>query len=154
MRILDPTCSNRSIWFDKNNPHVIHCDKRVEKVEFADGRDFYIEPDIQTDFTFMPFPDEIFDMVVFDPPHLMNLGINSMLAKRYGKLFANWRDVIKGGFDESWRVLKTGGTLIFKWGDRDIPLREVLELAPPPLCGQTGAVQKTKWICFVKWADK
>jgi len=39
MLILDPTCSARSIWFDKINPHVIHCDIRVADLSYTPGDD-------------------------------------------------------------------------------------------------------------------
>lgn len=153
MLILDPTCSAKSIWFDKENPHVIYCDKRSGQVQYKemDDRDWIITPDVQCDFTELPFASGIFDMVVFDPPHLMNVG--PRLAAKYGKLFANWRDELRSGFDENWRVLKPNGTLIFKWAVNDIPLREVLALAPSqPLFGHTtGSKSQTRWICFIKW---
>lgn len=157
MRILDPTCSMRSIWFDKNNPHVIHCDNRVEELDLSGKnwtRHFSIKPHVQMDYTAMPFSNDHFDMVVFDPPYLKRLGITSFMAQKYGKLFADWRDNIKGGFDESWRVLKEGGTLIFKWSEADIKLSEVLELAPDPLFGHTsGSKSQTKWITFIKFKE-
>ena len=156
MRILDPTCSTKSIWFDKNNPHVVHCDKRVgdysEACSSYKGRNLVISPHVQLDFTALPFCDECFDMVVFDPPHYERLGNTSALAIRYGKLFPGWEDDIHAGFDECWRVLKTNGTLIFKWSVTDIPLKKVLELAPPPLFGHTtGSNSQTRWITFVKF---
>ena len=152
VRILDPTCSARSIWFDKDSPHVVYCDKRSGQTQYkeVDDRDWIITPDVQSDFREMPFPNNCFDMVVFDPPHLLSVG--PRLAAKYGKLFGNWRDSLKGGFDECWRVLKPGGTLIFKWAINDIPLREVLVLAPPPLFGHTtGSKSQTRWITFVKF---
>lgn len=29
-KILDVTCGSRSIWFDKNHPAAVYCDKRKE----------------------------------------------------------------------------------------------------------------------------
>ena len=52
------------------------------------------------------------------------------------------------------RVLDYGGTLNFKWSDRDIPSEEVLKLFPiEQLYGQEGAhgaSSKTNWFTFVK----
>ena len=31
--ILDVTCGDRTIWFQKNEPHTIYCDKRREEWE-------------------------------------------------------------------------------------------------------------------------
>ena len=33
-------------------------------------------------------------MVVFDPPHLLKVGPNSWLCKKYGKLPENWQAFI------------------------------------------------------------
>lgn len=30
-KILDVTCGSRSIWFNKNHPMAVYCDKRVDK---------------------------------------------------------------------------------------------------------------------------
>ncbi len=162
MRILDPTCSVRSIWFDKNNPHVVHCDKRVEEIDLSGNnweRHFSIKPHVQMDYTAMSFPDGCFDMVVFDPPHLKDLTSTAWMAQKYGRLFPGWEDNIQAGFDESWRVLREDGILIFKWsvGDNEnryVPLNKVLELAPPPLFGHTtGKRDQTRWITFIKFKE-
>jgi SAM-dependent methyltransferase len=155
--ILDPTCSARSIWFDKDNPDVIRGDIRVVDLwvgKGENGRQWTVNPDVQMDYTAIPFCSNLFEMVVFDPPHLKDLGITSWLAQKYGKLFANWRDNIRSGFDECFRVLKPGGFLIFKWNEHQIPLVEILALAPyQPLFGHTtGSNTKTHWLCFVKAA--
>jgi SAM-dependent methyltransferase len=85
-----------------------------------------------------------------------SLGGNSWLAKKYGRLIGDWRDEIREGFAECLRVLKPNGTLIFKWNTTDIPLAEVLALAPiPPLFGHTtGRQAKTVWCAFLKPNDK
>ena len=54
------------------------------------------------------------------------------------------------GFSECWRCLRAGGTLIFKWNEDQIPVSEVLKLAPAkPLLGNRSS-QKTHWIVFYK----
>lgn len=67
-------------WFDKNNPDVLFIDKRSETVTAKDRdkvRTIEVKPDIIADFTDLPFKDESFYMVVFDPPHLKSLGETS-----------------------------------------------------------------------------
>ena len=32
-KILDVTCGMRGIWFNKNHPDVIYCDRRKEEYE-------------------------------------------------------------------------------------------------------------------------
>ena len=86
--ILDVTCGDRTIWFQKQEPHTIYCDKRREEFEGDFGtilnkdgkkkhRHLVIDPDVQCDFTQLPFEDESFQLVVFDPPHIPNLTENA-----------------------------------------------------------------------------
>lgn len=98
----------------------------------------------------MPFNDNEFKLVVFDPPHLVVAGEKSWLAKKYGKLDKEtWRDDIKRGFDECMRVLDTYGVLIFKWNEEQIKLPEILKtIGERPLFGDRRA--KTHWMTFMK----
>ena len=66
--ILDPCCGSRMFWFDKTNPDVEFCDIRQEQHELCDGRHLEISPDRIADFTNLPFRDNQFRLVVFDPP--------------------------------------------------------------------------------------
>jgi Methylase involved in ubiquinone/menaquinone biosynthesis len=128
--ILDVCCGSKMFWFDKNNENVVFMDNRELSDVLCDGRILEIQPDIVGDFRDMPFPAETFHMVVLDPPHLLRVGENSWLAKKYGKLGENWKQDIEKGFSECFRVLKKNGTLIFKWNAQQIKLKEVLDLAP------------------------
>lgn len=150
--ILDVCCGSRMFWFDRDNPLALFCDKRKESHTLCDGREFHVTPDVIADFTQLPFPDETFYLVVFDPPHMTSIGETSWLAKKYGRLIGDWDLEIREGFSECFRVLKPGGTLVFKWNETDVPLTRVLELAPAaPLFGHTtGRQSKTHWCCFMK----
>lgn len=154
-KILDACCGSRMFWFDKNNPNVLFADIRNEEHTLCDGRDLQIRPDYQHDFTAMSFPDESFQMVVFDPPHLKNLGTNSWMAKKYGKLLPSWETDIRAGVNECMRVLKTGGTLIFKWNESQITAKDILAVIDhKPLFGHvTGRHGKTIWMAFLKGAS-
>lgn len=88
--ILDACCGSRMFWFDKTNPAVLFADIRNESHILCDGRELNIKPDLQMDFRNMPFDDNTFKMVVFDPPHVDNLGDSSWMAKKYGRLFPTW----------------------------------------------------------------
>ena len=44
-----------------------------------------IDPDVLCDFTNLPFPDNAFSLVVFDPPHLTGAKETAWLVKKYGK---------------------------------------------------------------------
>lgn len=130
-------------------------DKRSEILTAKDRdktRTIEVKPDLVADFTNMPFDDETFNMVVFDPPHLKTLGKTSWMAKKYGKLDDDWKQVISKGFDECMRVLKKDGTLVFKWSETEISVKDVLSIIPyKPLFGHTtGRQSKTIWMCFMK----
>lgn len=150
--VLDACCGSRMFWFDSKDSRAIFVDKRRESHVLCDGRKLVIAPDRVCDFTNLPFPAASFYLVVFDPPHMNSLGANSWLAKKYGRLVGDWRDDISEGFRECIRVLKPYGTLIFKWNATDIPLEDILTLAPiRPLFGHTsGRQSKTTWVTFLK----
>jgi len=139
-------------WFDRNNPLATFVDSRREVVEIGSGRSLTIDPDVVADFRELPFEDNSFHLVVFDPPHLTSVGQKSWLAKKYGKLLSTWQDDLTEGFAECFRVLRPYGTLVFKWNDHDIPISKVLRLSPsPPLFGSRSVRDGgTKWFCFMK----
>ena len=124
-KILDVTCGARSIWFNKHHPNAIYCDKRKEKHKGlwknAGNRTLDISPDLICDFTSLPFSDNSFSLVVFDPPHLTGAKETAWLVKKYGKLDENWPNMLHDGFTECMRVLKPDGVLVFKWSEYDIP---------------------------------
>lgn len=167
--VLDAACGGRMFYFDKNDPRVLFCDNRTVDTELCDGRKFTVKPDVECDFTSLPFKDGSFRLVVYDPPHLLrNTGKSKMddmygsLNERaaptgyqqikYGALYSDWRDMLRRGFTECFRVLEPHGVLIFKWNETDIPVKEILKLSPvPPLFGnRSGKASRTHWICFMK----
>lgn len=156
--VIDICCGSRMFWFDPDNPDVIFCDKRREIHELRDrssaggSRTLIIDPDIQVDFTALSFDDNSFSLVVFDPPHLIRNGHKSWLAKKYGKLGADWREELRKGLAEGFRVLKPEGILIFKWNEHEIPVSQVLALtqAKPLIGNRCGKTAKSHWIVFMK----
>lgn len=156
--ILDACCGSRMFWFDRDNPQVIFSDNRKESHQLKDSsskhgsRTLLIEPDVISDFTALPYLNESFSMVVFDPPHLVKAGKNSWLAKKYGQLRFDWKQEIEDGFRECLRVLRVGGTLIFKWNENDIPVSDILPLCPirPTIGNRCGKQSKSHWIVFMK----
>lgn len=132
--------------------HVVQeCFGLIRKIR-CDGRKLDIAPDKVMDFRNLDFKSNQFKLVVFDPPHLKNLGKSSWMAKKYGVLSKDWKEDLTKGFNECWRVLKKDGVLIFKWSEKDITVKEVLKLFnKQPLFGHTtGRSGKTKWMCFMK----
>jgi 23S rRNA G2069 N7-methylase RlmK/C1962 C5-methylase RlmI len=151
-RVLDATCGGRMMWFDKNHKDVVYMDQRVvEKGAITQQPNFCVKPDVVSSFTDMPFPDNTFHLVVFDPPHIEQLGEGIMTVK-YGALRGDWRKDLLDGFNECMRVLKSNGTLVFKWGEASVSIREVIDLfGVQPLFGHTTAKSgKTKWVTYIK----
>ena len=159
-RVLDPCCGGRMMWFDRANPDVVFGDRRSETLTVtdrshgrADGtRTLRIEPDVSLDFRALPYDDGTFKLVAFDPPHLVRAGPRSWLAAKYGKLGDDWRDDLRRGFAECLRVLDANGVLVFKWNETQVPLGEVIKLAPiDPLFGHvSGRKGLTHWLVFMK----
>lgn len=158
-KILDATCGSRSIWFNKQHPAAVYMDKRQEfdtRIwKSGDGlseRTLTVDPDIIADFTSMPFSDESFNLVIFDPPHLKQAGETAWIVKKYGKLNDDWPQMLKDGFTECMRVLKPSGVLIFKWSEFQIPAEKVWKaIGQKPLFGHhSGKRSKTFWGCFMK----
>jgi ubiquinone/menaquinone biosynthesis C-methylase UbiE len=148
-RVLDACCGSWMFWFDKQNEDVVFMDIRELEDTLSDGRKLEVKPDVLADFREMPFEDNSFYLVVFDPPHLLKAGEGSWLAKKYGKLTENWRDDISKGFSECMRVLKPNGTLIFKWNEEQVKLGELLKtIDAKPLFGNRRS--KTHWLVFMK----
>lgn len=152
-RVIDVACGGKMFYFDKNNPDVEFCDVRqVEKFEYYPGYFFEVHPDTVCDFTSLPFEDECFKVVVFDPPHLVKAGQKSWLGLKYGCLTEDWKKMLAQGFSECFRVLDKDGVLIFKWSEVQIPLKEILPLSPyKPVFGhRSGKQMNTHWLCFMK----
>jgi len=151
-KILDVCCGSRMFYFNKNDPRVLFCDNRQFETTLCDGRHFEVNPDVVCDFTALPFDDNTYQIVVFDPPHLKTLNETAYMAIKYGRLEGDWREMLRKGFAECFRVLKPYGTLVFKWCAVEIPVKEVLSLTPyVPLFGhRSGKRSNTHWICFIK----
>ncbi len=162
--VLDPCCGPRMWWFDKADERALFGDRRSETLTVtdrshgnADGtRTLRIDPDVPLDFRALPYGDESFHIVAFDPPHLVRAGAKSWMAAKYGKLGPDWREDLRAGFAECFRVLRSHGVLVFKWNETQVKIREVLSLTPQrPLFGNTsGKKAGTHWIVFMKPNEK
>ena len=156
--ILDACCGGKMFWFDKDNPSVTFMDCREEENVIGEyqtkqgkqERVLKVAPDVVGDFRNMPFDDNTFSMVVFDPPHLLHAGNKSWLAKKYGVLNSDtWEKDLSKGFSECMRVLKPNGTLIFKWNVQQIPAKKLWSLfKTQPLFGDKRS--ETRWYVFMK----
>lgn len=157
--VLDACCGSRMFWFDKADDRALFVDKRRETHPIDIGTPgtigrspIVVNPDMLADFTSLPFPDDTFALVVFDPPHIERTAAKGLLTKKYGHLTGDWRETLRQGFAECFRVLKPHGTLIFKWAESDYPVSEVLKLTTErPLFGhKSGKQSATHWVAFLK----
>lgn len=141
--ILDVCCGSRMFYFDKNNALVHYNDIRALEEPLCAGRILKIDPETQWDFRNLPVKDNTYHLVIFDPPHLVKVGDNAWLAKKYGKLKKEWEPYLKQGFDECMRVLKPYGTLVFKWNETDIKQKELFNaLGATSIFGDRGRGNK------------
>lgn len=151
--IIDVCCGSRMFWFDRKNPKVVFMDNRTVEQTLCDGRKLEIKPDVVGDFRHIPYQDNTFYLVVFDPPHLVRAGKKSWIAAKYGKLGPDWRADLKAGFDECLRVLKPYGTLVFEWNEEQVKLSEILHIfGVRPLFGHQRG--KTHFLVFMKQESK
>ena len=99
------------------------------------------------------YKDNSFNFVVFDPPHLINCGKNSWLAKKYGKLDKDsWQETLSKGLSECLRVVKPGCVVAIKWSEHDIKTTELLKILPQkPAFGDKSGM--TRWLFFVKGVE-
>lgn len=112
--ILDACCGGRMFWFNKHHPNAVYVDKReMERQAIwtskdgTDSRTYEVKPDIVADFTNLPFEENSFYHVVFDPPHLTRAGESSWIAKKYGFLGPNWRELLGGGISGMYKSSET-----------------------------------------------
>lgn len=148
-RILDACCGSRMFWFDKYNKDVVFMDKREVHTTLCDGRKLVVSPDVVGDFTNIPYKANRFNLVVFDPPHLIHAGETSWLALKYGVIEGAWKKMICQGFNECMRVLKKDGVLIMKWSSDQISTKDVLQVLPVrPLFGNRRG--KSIFLVFMK----
>lgn len=138
-------------YFDKQDPRVEFCDIRTGvNAVFPSSSPVVVNPDTVCDVTDLPFADNSFPLVVFDPPHLR--WASGKFAATYGTLPDDWRGFMTEAFSECWRVLAPNGTLVFKWSEKDVPLRDVLKCAPvkPLLGNRRPGKSGTHFLVFFK----
>lgn len=151
--ILDACCGGRHWWWDKAHPLAVYMDERELAPGCVDVRpNFEIAPDVLGDFRAMPFADATFQLVLFDPPHIVReQPSRSYIRLKYGALHPDTEQGdLERGFAECWRVLAPGGTLVFKWGAGSIKRVEPHFPAKPVVGTRSPRGGQTRWIIFYK----
>ena len=138
-RILDATAANRLMWKTKDHPGVMFIDIE-EELEYV--------PDKFVDCTKTDFPDNYFNMILFDPPHNWGIPKNERIftipSKKvadekfnYGRTypsyygldkFKNKRELIRFLHDaqlEFNRILNPYGCLWVKWSEYKIMVEAI-----------------------------
>lgn len=117
LKILDLSAGKRSVWFNRLQDDVVFVDIREA-----------VCPTVVADTTQLPFQQEFFDLIVFDPPHVTH-GSGSKMAEYYGAFPADViRDMIARSSAEAFRVSTTNALMAFKWNDHDVKLGRILAL--------------------------
>ena len=151
--VLDVCCGGRQFWFNKAYDNALYLDIRKADEGILEVRpNFKVQPDMIMDFRDLKFDNDSFNLVVFDPP-FRKFVVNSVMGIKYGSLeMDNWEEYLTQGFEECWRVLKKGGTLIFKWGEQSVKVADVVKIfSQQPLFGnRSGKGGKTHWLVYYK----
>ena len=155
--ILDACCGGRMWWWDKAHPLAVYMDKRTEE-RGAAGKwnpNWECQPDVLGDFRDMPFADESFQLVVFDPPHIVREVPKGGIGIKYGALApATADDDLRRAFAECWRVLRRGGTMVFKWGATSVDRVTPHFPAQPAVGTRSARNGQTRWFVFYKPLDE
>lgn len=146
MRILDCSGGKRNVWFNRCHPNAVYIDNRPE-----------MTPNVLCDSTQLPFPNEVFDLIVFDPPHGVH-GEHSYMSKYYGRYNSQEiLNLLRGTSREAYRVSKPEALMLLKWNDRDQRLDHILKQleAWEPLFGHKIAERSshrasTYWLALLK----
>ena len=126
--ILDVTAGNRHMWPNKNPPYTIFLDRELN---------LKVAPDIFASWQNLPFRDDSFSCIIFDPPHGEGPYKNSIHhdpqeVKRgswwgyYDRL--RWRADFVAAGREFYRVAKR---LCLKWNDARHSVWKLIPLFRP-----------------------
>jgi hypothetical protein len=117
MKILDLSAGWRWIWHDPHHRDTVYLDRRAE-----------VAPDVVADSRCLPFKQGVFDLVVFDPPHV-NFGASANMSRDYGHhTTVEIREIVRNTGKEAHRVCRPDALMAFKWNDHDQPQGTILAL--------------------------
>lgn len=152
--MLDATGGTRQMWPCKNPPLVVFMDKNLES---------YRPPDVFGVWEHLPFKDNAFETVIFDPPHKLGrtTGRGKWATPSHPEYWGidiskiKFRTGVYRGTREFLRVAKR---LCFKWNDIELNPDRVLTLFPKEwkeihrleIRKNIKTKTVTYWITFVK----
>ncbi len=131
----DAELLEKMLDFYPHTPHTQILDATVNVGRFWEGSKRKIigldidpdcKPDVVADNTNMPFADESFDVIVYDPPHIPNQGKDNekdfttrfgLVHKASAKQGYNFNHMYPPFCKEAYRVLKQDGILFSKIAD-------------------------------------
>jgi len=122
--ILDSSAGNRMMWSNKNPPLTVFMDKETR---------LRTPPDVFGCWESLPFRDNAFRCVIFDPPHKFNrrsgFWADPESPNYYGADIR--REKLTSGIYHGTReFLRIAERLCFKWSDDEISLQRILSLFP------------------------
>ena len=123
---IDVTAGYRMMWKNKNPPNTIFMDKNKESVR---------PPDIIAVWSKMPFRDNVFETVFFDPPHKLGRTTGRGIWATPSNKGYYGIDISKTKFrTETYHgtreFLRVANRLCLKWNDIELPIDRVLTLLP------------------------
>ena len=124
-QLLDVTVGSKKIYNGKEirlGDNLVGIDVRsgdftIKKEKYGHWADLVmiIKPTVKADLQHLPFKDNVFRMIIFDPPHLTSKSESSIMYRTYGGWTKSERlHILPKANNEFKRVLKEGGFLILK----------------------------------------
>jgi hypothetical protein len=146
MRILDMSAGHRKVWFNRLNPDTVFVDHRLS-----------MNPTVCCDTRHLPFKEGTFDLIVFDPPHMMH-GKGTDMAKFYGAYEAeDIRSTVTDSVKEAFRCSTGNALMALKWSTHDVRLNTLLSWIEgwQPMFGHAVSTlnhrkTSTYWVMFQK----
>jgi len=133
--MLDVTAGNRMMWQDKEHPLFVFMDKNIHASR---------PPNVFGVWEHLPFRDDSFETVFFDPPHKFNrrsgFWADPKSSNYYGADIRREK-LVSGIYRGTRELLKVAKRLCFKWCDDEISLGRILSLIP------------REWIEVNRWCD-
>jgi len=126
--LLDATAGNRMMWKNKTPPNTIFLD--IEK-------NLSIPPDIIADNRYCPFRDNIFDCIIYDPPHYVNAppwhrdpSLTYKASRgNWGTFYGNFKskeEMFSSIYKAQKEFLRISKRLCLKWSEVRVSLWNVL----------------------------